>query len=606
MGVYVLRDEALDQPGGSEPASSRITEAWLVGRARELIAVAQRSPLEHQVDCAKEIDELLDVAQRRGPGEPRVVAQLLRASALIRLSTPGLVELSDPRLDEMLAYTRRHGLHVLEAGAHALRARRALLAGADDAALTEAAKALAMIDEKLSPDLTFNQRTWERLLASVLVDIGLVLTQLGVYELADQVIARAHQAVRENGGPHEICVHLINRVRLLLGWGLRLERVGKLADARERFATASAIATSVEGPFRESLFPRQGDLPASHQVPVVGAAHALACPGGGHIDRLTKLLDHSMYARDLIVVSIALARCLEQADRPEDAIDVLARARNQVEHETSEQTLRLCLVREFARLSGEGGGERTTNALEHYATELETELWTLRESRVATLNARREHERLARMHGAITQQALQDPLTGLPNRRALDDHLDAMIAAPDSHPVSVALVDLDGFKGVNDRYSHAEGDDVLRVVVGTLRHTVRGDDVVARYGGDEFVVLLPGAPLPAAEAALGRAVEAVAKLPPDLSRGVTLSIGVVSLRPHETAAEALSRADAAMYLAKNRGGNQVASVTGDLDQITEKLDEQDEPRPDGARDGRLTRPYAEPENGHAWVLRDAP
>jgi len=104
---------------------------------------------------------------------------------------------------------------------------------------------------------------------------------------------------------------------------------------------------------------------------------------------------------------------------------------------------------------------------------------------------------------------------------------------------------------------------VLRVIASTLRSAVRGDDMVARYGGDEFVALLPGAPLSAAEAALSRAVDAVARLPMDLSRGVTLSIGVIALRPQESAAQALARADAAMYLAKRGGGNSVAAVAGD-------------------------------------------
>ncbi|MBV8933984.1 MAG: GGDEF domain-containing protein, partial [Kutzneria sp.] len=178
------------------------------------------------------------------------------------------------------------------------------------------------------------------------------------------------------------------------------------------------------------------------------------------------------------------------------------------------------------------------------------------------LQTRREHERLSREHGAISQQAMQDPLTGLPNRRALDERLEALVAAPAERPLSVALIDLDGFKGVNDRASHAEGDDVLRVVASTLRRAVRGDDMVARYGGDEFVVLLPGASLSAAEAALRRAVEAVAELPDNLSRGVTLSIGVVSLRPLESAPQSLARADAAMYLTKRNGGNGVTAVAG--------------------------------------------
>jgi diguanylate cyclase (GGDEF)-like protein len=296
-------------------------------------------------------------------------------------------------------------------------------------------------------------------------------------------------------------------------------------------------------------------------VHVVAAAHALALPSADHVELLFELKPTAQYARELIITAIALARCLEHTGLVAEAVDVLADARISLEDDPTEQTLRLCLVREFARLSGPDGGERTMSALERYAQELEAQLWDMRDSRISTLNTRREHERLTRKHGETERQALQDPLTGLPNRRALDDRLEVLSASPNNQPLALALVDLDGFKEVNDQFSHAEGDDVLRVIASTVRDALRGGDMVARYGGDEFVVLLPGAPLHAAEAALNRAVSAVSRLPADLSHGVTLSVGVVALRPQETAARALARADAAMYEAKRSGGNGVSAVT---------------------------------------------
>ncbi|GAB3283870.1 GGDEF domain-containing protein [Parasphingorhabdus pacifica] len=554
-----LREDTTDVRDEAATTLNDVSDAWLVGRARELNAVGQHGDALGQRTTIRKGDHLLAEAQRRG--EPRIVGQLLRHCSSMRLSTPGFAETADPLLDELLAHTKRHGLGVLEADARALRGRRALLGGNEDDALSEVAEALAMLDHELVPDAALGRRSWERLLATALSDIGSVLTQLGVYEMADEVMARAHQRIRESGGPHEIAVHLINRCRMLLGWGLRLERVGQEDIATERFATASAIAVAVEGPWRESLFPRLPDRPACDQMPVLGAAHALAQPHVEHIDRLELLrsLDRAIHPREKIIVSIALSRCLTAASRDDEAVRMLGKTRRALARDTSEPTLRISLVREYAQLA-ELDSDASNEALHDYALGLETELWTMREARLSTLITRLEHARLTNKHDAITQQALQDPLTGLHNRRALDDRLDRLMGQQESQPLSAALIDLDGFKEVNDRCSHAEGDDVLRVVAGALRETLRTDDFVARYGGDEFVVLLPGATLADAEAALNRAAEMVADLPGARSRGVTLSVGVVAMRPQESGSQVLARADAAMYKAKREGGNRVAAL----------------------------------------------
>ncbi|MEV6906478.1 GGDEF domain-containing protein [Amycolatopsis sp. NPDC051071] len=555
-----LTEDAIDPTTSSRrPALAEMSDAWLYGRARELGAAIQRVGFTEQLDIITSLDELLDETQRRG--EPLLVAQLLRYSAVARLITRGLAAEAEPRLDEMLAHTRRHGLALMRADAHALRGRRLVIAKQEDAALTEIARALAILDDSAVPDRQVGRRSWDRMLSTTLVDCWLVLNQLGVYEAAEEAIARAAQAIRDSASPHEIALQLINRVKMMLGWGLRLERIERYDEGADKFRTAASMAQAAEGPFTESLFPRKKDLPAIDQVGVLAAAAALASPDSSHIERLASLLNPElMFPHEREIIAISLARCLDNAGRREDALQVLKEVREDNE-DGSLPSMRLNLARELARLdTAPDYASGASRSLIDYATILEAEMWSLRESQIATLNARREHERLSAEHGAITQQALQDPLTGLPNRRALDEKLRSLASSADAQPLAVALVDLDGFKDVNDKQSHAEGDNVLRVIASTLRDALRGDDVVARYGGDEFIVLLPGAPASAAKQALGRSVNAVASLPHHLSHGVTLSVGLVSLRPQERAEQVLARADAAMYQAKRGGGNQVSSV----------------------------------------------
>jgi diguanylate cyclase (GGDEF)-like protein/PAS domain S-box-containing protein len=169
-----------------------------------------------------------------------------------------------------------------------------------------------------------------------------------------------------------------------------------------------------------------------------------------------------------------------------------------------------------------------------------------------------EHSRTEK----LKDEALKDPLTGLYNRRGLYLRADAMLQRAGAGRRSAAwiMVDIDHFKAVNDQYGHDSGDLVLKAVASALHAAARDDDVVARMGGEEFVLLLPGASGQAAAVVaerLRRAVEALVVDAAGHAIGVTASFGVALQASGEEPSAVLERADAALYQAKRAGRNRV-------------------------------------------------
>ncbi len=178
----------------------------------------------------------------------------------------------------------------------------------------------------------------------------------------------------------------------------------------------------------------------------------------------------------------------------------------------------------------------------------------------------------ARQYEEARGEALTDPLTGLANRRALDERLRLELerARRSRQPVSVLMVDIDHFKRINDRHGHAAGDAVLSRLATILRQEIRSIDLAARYGGEEFVVLLPATPAPAAYAVAERIRRAVAReafaLPGGQMLRVQASIGIASFPDDDPeGGHLLERADEALYAAKGAGRNRVIAY-GDLEE----------------------------------------
>ncbi len=172
----------------------------------------------------------------------------------------------------------------------------------------------------------------------------------------------------------------------------------------------------------------------------------------------------------------------------------------------------------------------------------------------------------ASLHQTL-ELVITDALTGLHNRRYLDGHLPNLVkhAINQERPLSVVMADIDRFKAINDRYGHAAGDEVLREFAYRIRTCMRGTDLACRYGGEEFVIIMPDTDIQTAAAVAERFRRSIEVKPFTIAAHkqhiqVTASMGLAALSNiHETTEVLLRRADIALYKAKVNGRNQVAS-----------------------------------------------
>src|ERR687888_218981 len=182
------------------------------------------------------------------------------------------------------------------------------------------------------------------------------------------------------------------------------------------------------------------------------------------------------------------------------------------------------------------------------------------------------YKELESTNARLKETSFKDEVTGLYNRRFFSLRLEEELSRYRrfNHPVSVVLLDLDGFKAVNDEYGHTVGDDTLREVAQILMKHSRGINVVSRYGGDEFAVLLVETSKAGARLYADRIREVLAKFPFSHGKIVTASFGVASLPDDEagTAEDLFRAADEALYTAKRAGKNQVAAASGSAAKVS--------------------------------------
>ena len=186
----------------------------------------------------------------------------------------------------------------------------------------------------------------------------------------------------------------------------------------------------------------------------------------------------------------------------------------------------------------------------------------------ALLRTKQTHDRIRKLQATLEQMVVNDPLTGLHNRRYLMDRLLQEMQRSDRHgePLAFAMLDLDSFRPINDQYGHVIGDKVLRAVGSAIAKSIRVSDIAARYGGDEFGVILPQTPPEGAMRVCERLLRTISELILQDENGkscrVTASLGLAYYPADdvETPEDLVHSADGALYGAKRSGKNRFTTV----------------------------------------------
>ena len=374
---------------------------------------------------------------------------------------------------------------------------------------------------------------------------------LRLYELALPHAEAAYEISialvdREDAGPIS---ELLNIATLHLQWALELIRVELAAEAREHRARAhDACSLALD---------RLTDAQEQAWTGPCSLLQAMARPDdadpaemASDIQRLLPQVALGDPHSGLLAAAPFLAGALVRLGHRDQAMEVVERALAEVRVTDRESPTYLSLAHTRAFLLAQSS-EAARTAME-YGDALAAASWRQRQRTLDSAETMRAYAQLRADHEQVTLVAETDALTGVSNRRALDRALESLAKTEDpGRMVAVLFIDVDEFKQVNDSFGHVVGDTMLQGVAQAIASNSRGDDVVARIGGDEFAVLLPGATTEIAERAARRIIAAVRDTP----SLPTVSIGGAA-GPAVDVKATVTRADDAMYVAKRGGRNQ--------------------------------------------------
>jgi len=392
---------------------------------------------------------------------------------------------------------------------------------------------------------------------------GVVHSSMGDYDLSTEYLMRALTMVEGMDDEARFCIlnnvgdNAVHQVPLMRSAGDADGAERTRAEALGHVAEALALARAAANPFREAI-----SLDNYGMLHALGGAHETAMSLIGEAQRIARqhgyksmesaTLQHQAHVRLMRGEhSSAIRGLLDALDRALAAGEMpmatgIHRELSDAYEQVGDFEAALRHHRSFHRLDREAHNDVAAARARMAVHSFELD------------NARLEAQ-LHRMRSAeLERQATEDALTGLPNRRSIEERLPRL--RDENAELCVALADVDLFKGVNDRFGHLVGDEVLRRIAALLRTTVREGDLVARFGGEEFLIALSGlGPAEAWAHCEALRVQIAAYPWEQVAAGltVTMSLGLAPVHPGATVAEALSSADERLYAAKHRGRNRV-------------------------------------------------